>query len=133
MNKNHTEEMGLNENSNFFCTMTTLKIKGQATREGTLRYASRFGLNGFRVMPKTHWSVSRLGLGTFRLASESDHSPAKTTIVTKAIESGFNLIDTSSHFGHGGAERIIGRGLNEMIHGKGRAFKRDVRVQLHLF
>ena len=55
--------------------------------------------------------VSQLGMGTFRL-----HPSLKEHALTLkvALQSGINLIDTSSTYTYGGAEELIGTTLQEL-------------------
>lgn len=78
-----------------------------ATSEGTLRYAKRHSnlSHGFRQLGKSNLTVSQVGFGSYRVRENSlDHREA----LQLALQSGCNLIDTSTNYTDGESERLIG-------------------------
>jgi aryl-alcohol dehydrogenase-like predicted oxidoreductase len=89
-------------------------ISGFATAEGTLRFKDRFPeLSGeFNVLGKTNLICSPVGFGTYRCdVRVAEHKAA----LAKAIRMGVNLIDTSSNYANGDAERLIGEVLRAAL------------------
>lgn len=91
-----------------------------ANIEGTQRFFSRYRHQGklksqATVLGKTGLHVSRIGFGGYRVRDdESTHHEA----LTLALTSGCNLIDTSSNYGDGASERLVGDVLGELIEAK---------------
>ncbi len=66
----------------------------------------------YNQLGDTTLHVSEAGFGTYRISSESeDHQLA----LVHAIKQGINLIDTSSNYGDGDAESVIGKVINQLI------------------
>ncbi|KND02332.1 uncharacterized protein SPPG_02805 [Spizellomyces punctatus DAOM BR117] len=85
---------------------------GRATVEGTKRYAEQFASLAYSNVPKTGWTVSASGFGGYRIRKDvEEHENA----LSLALESGINVIDTSSHFENGSSEELIGRVLDKRI------------------
>ncbi|KAF9195248.1 hypothetical protein BGZ50_004886 [Haplosporangium sp. Z 11] len=64
------------------------------------------------TLPKRGLVLSKLGFGAYRTNSaQSQHRDA----LVKAIQAGVNVIDTSTHFGHGASETFIGDVLADMF------------------
>ncbi|MBC9782896.1 aldo/keto reductase [Heliobacterium chlorum] len=85
--------------------------KGAATFEGTRRYAHCHPSLTYRILGATGLSVSEAGFGAYRIDdSDEEHQKA----LYKALLSGINLIDTSSNYGDGRSEEIIGEVLNRL-------------------
>ncbi|CAB4400392.1 unnamed protein product [Rhizophagus irregularis] len=61
---------------------------------------------------KTGQIVSRLGFGGYRINRNDD---SHKVALEKAIKSGINVIDTSTHFEFGESEEVIGKVLNNAI------------------
>jgi hypothetical protein len=76
---------------------------------GTLGYESKFRDMKFVDIQKLGLKVSRIGMGTFRMRKPHE------SVLESAICSGINIIDTSSHFGSGEAERVIGQTLTSLF------------------
>ena len=91
-----------------------------ATPEGTSRYMTKqidakMPAGAFSTFGRTGLKASRLGFGTYRVTTKhSAHSEA----LLKAISSGTNVIDTSTNYGDGDAERCIGNVLHELFEKK---------------
>ncbi len=62
------------------------------------------------VLGRTGLTVSNVGFGSYRA---SEHDPDHRDALRLALRSGVNLIDTSSNYGDGGSERLIGEVLAE--------------------
>ncbi len=99
--------------------MTTLepKLSGNATPEGTARYAARFVATGipetaFRLLGTTGLTTSLLGFGSYRIDEET---PAHAAALSKALREGCNLIDTSTNYSDGSSETCIGITLQSLI------------------
>lgn len=83
-------------------------IGGRATAEGTERRAG--GRPGYRAPGMTGLTVSAVGFGGYR-TGRSD--PAHRAALRAALESGVNLVDTSSNYVLGDSERLVGEVLAE--------------------
>jgi aryl-alcohol dehydrogenase-like predicted oxidoreductase len=88
-------------------------IAGHATAEGTARYVARFADR----LPAEHFRelrgvrTSSLGLGTY-LGREDDATDALyRRAVTRALERGFNVLDTAVNYRHQRSERAVGAAL----------------------
>jgi len=82
-----------------------------ATREGTsLFFQERRGSQTPRVLGKTGLLISGLGFGTYRTSTAN---AAAREALTLALRLGINLIDTSTNYENGSAERLIGQVLEE--------------------
>lgn len=92
-------------------------IGGRATPEGTRRFLERLDATDGWARPfgSTGLMVSALGFGTYRvLDTEQDHVEA----FTEALRfGGVNLIDTSTNYGAGGAERAVGEVVSQLTEG----------------
>ncbi|HEX2055170.1 MAG TPA: aldo/keto reductase, partial [Nitrospiraceae bacterium] len=95
------------------------RLKGSATVQGTARYAGRkIGTvspalaQGFNTWGKTGLTGSRLGFGTYRVATqEAEHREA----LIKALRGGCNVIDTSTNYMDGDSERLVGAVLTHLV------------------
>lgn len=54
-----------------------------------------------------------LGLGTWRMGESGAHRAAEVAAVRRALELGYQLIDTAEMYGEGGAEQVVGQALAE--------------------
>ena len=80
------------------------RVAGQATPEDTGKLAAARP-TAFKELGSTGLKVSRLGFGGYRVDDETvDHEQA----LLAALDAGVNLIDTSSNYGDGASERLIG-------------------------
>ncbi len=88
-----------------------------ATTEGTQAYFEKLGTDripqhAIRTFGKTGWRVSGIGFGGYRIHHNSaEHGKA----LRHALLNGINLIDTSSNYGDGGSEMLIGNLLQQMF------------------
>jgi aryl-alcohol dehydrogenase-like predicted oxidoreductase len=104
-------------------------IAGQATAEGTARYVARFADR----VPDEHFRelrgirLSSLGLGTY-LGREDDATDALYRgAVGRALERGFNVLDTAVNYRHQRSERAVGAALAAAI-GRGAIARDEVVV-----
>ncbi len=87
-------------------------LSGKATREGTQALAERYGAERYRRLGRSGLWVSQAGFGSYRVdAAVAAHKEA----LRAALQSGINLIDTSSNYADGGSERLIGEVLTELV------------------
>jgi diketogulonate reductase-like aldo/keto reductase len=63
----------------------------------------------------TPLSLPVLGLGTWRFGEAQASRAAEIHSVRTALELGYRLIDTAEMYGEGGAEEVVGAGLNDAI------------------
>ena len=101
-------------------TTIAVRLPGQATAEGTRRYAIRSDRIGYRPFGFSGLTTSTLGFGGYRV---HDHSSEHRAALQEALASGINLIDTSTNYLDGGSERLIGSVLSDRI--DAGALKRD--------
>ena len=89
-------------------------ISGRATPEATAAFAAQHANLQFRILGNTELSVSQAGFGSYRVDPQiHNHHIA----LRQAVQSGINLIDTSSNYGGGGSEQLIGYLLGTLIAG----------------
>jgi uncharacterized protein len=104
------------------------RVEGRATREGTARYAARFaaalGPDATAELGTTGLSAARVGFGSYRV---DDTGPGFAEALSRALERGCNLVDTSTNYGNGGSERLIGSVLGDLL-GKGALARDEVIV-----
>ena len=87
-------------------------IEGYATPEGTHAYGEQHRVLNYSELNSTGILVSQAGFGCYRLdprVKKHEHS------LRKALLSGVNLIDTSSNYGDGGSEELVGAVLEDLI------------------
>ena len=87
------------------------RLRGAATVEGTRRGAESFEA-GARVLGRTGFSVSPVGFGGYRVREES---PLHRRALADALRGGVNLIDTSTNYGDGRSERLVGMVLTNLV------------------
>ncbi|HFQ92555.1 MAG TPA: aldo/keto reductase, partial [Anaerolineae bacterium] len=89
-------------------------IPGKATAEGTAKYAAGHEGLAYATLGDTGLSVSQAGFGGYRVVKDNGrHEQA----LRFALQNGINLIDTSSNYGDGRSEELIGRIVTELIDG----------------
>ncbi len=92
-------------------------IPGLATEEATKAYADRIWKDNPQISPN-NWrvleglTVSKIGFGTYRINGDAGQEEA----LKKSLREGLNLIDTSSNYMAGEAEKTVGKVLAELIH-----------------
>lgn len=82
-------------------------IEGYCTKEGSLEYFSRiFGSDYENATNELdEIKISRIGFGSYRV---SRGNSIFASAIEKSLLNGINLIDTSSNYGDGGSESLIG-------------------------
>ncbi|KAF9984829.1 hypothetical protein BGZ65_012517 [Modicella reniformis] len=85
---------------------------------------SRYPMLPSATIPKRGLVLSKLGFGAYRV---NDSTPAHRVALTMAIQSGVNVIDTSSHFGHGTSETFVGNTLQDLIQ-QGKVKREEIVV-----
>ncbi|WP_420630586.1 aldo/keto reductase [Candidatus Leptofilum sp.] len=89
-----------------------MSIPGKATAVATQHYFQQHHSISTSTIPELDWQISQTGFGSYRVAiGQKNHEQA----LRQALQSGINLIDTSSNYGDGGSERLIGRVMAELI------------------
>ena len=86
-------------------------IPGFATSDGTRKYLARFQTSA-RPLGSTGLMTSALGFGSYRV---DEHEPGAGESLALALQSGCNLIDTSTNYRDGGSERLIGQVLSKGV------------------
>jgi len=99
-------------------------LKGFATHEGTRSHAEQNSSLDYGELNGTGLLASQAGFGCYRV-DQTDPQHEKS--LRKALLSGINLIDTSSNYGDGGAERLVGEVLEAMA-SSGEIARRSVIV-----
>jgi aryl-alcohol dehydrogenase-like predicted oxidoreductase len=99
-------------------------ITGKATPDGTATWSRDHPQLGYRPLFAGGPLVSQAGFGTYRtiIGHETHHQA-----LSYALTHGINLIDTSSNYGDGSSERLVGQVLNELI-GQGQLTREAVVV-----
>ena len=86
-------------------------LTGHATPEDTQAYADKHPEIDYRPLDETGLLVSPAGFGGYRVdVSVGDHHQA----LRHALLNGVNLIDTSSNYGGGGSEKLVGTVLRRL-------------------
>jgi hypothetical protein len=76
--------------------------------EVTLEEARTLPASAYVPLGRTGRTVSRVGFGTYRV---DDRHPAQREALELALDSGINLIDTSTNYGDGHSELLVGQVL----------------------
>lgn len=96
-------------------------MTGSATLEATARYRDRFrgkaAENHFRN-EQNLW-LSSVGIGTYLGNADEATDGNYTEAITRAVELGVNVIDTSSNYRFQRSERSAGKALNELTTHRG--------------
>ena len=119
--------LGIGRLSSAAAAFSRRGIAGRATAEGTSRFFERhYRLNDIalndadldqleprlqRVMPRTGWSISRLGFGT-NLAPRRGGISIPLAV---AFSNSINVIDTSPTFNEGTTELDVGEALSGLL------------------
>jgi hypothetical protein len=88
---------------------------GRATPAGTAKRTERLGEQACATLADTGLVVSGIGFGGYRV---DDVHPEHRAALELALRSGINLIDTSTNYGDGRSERLIGEVLTQLIDGR---------------
>ena len=87
-------------------------IKGYATHTGTTAYAAQHANVAYNAIGPDRLHVSQAGFGCYRISTGVRvHAAA----LAQALQSGINLIDTSTNYADGGSERLVGDVLQRML------------------
>ena len=87
-----------------------MQYSGYATQESTENHFYNFQKQQPSVLGKTNLKVSQAGMGMYRMADgQTEHKNA----LIAAIQSGINIIDTSSNYADGESEILLGKVLQE--------------------
>jgi len=85
---------------------------GHATVQETTNRSGFFPELTYQSLGQTGWQISQVGFGGYRITDgDEDHEAA----LRDAVLRGVNLIDTSSNYGDGGSERLIGRVVADLV------------------
>jgi aryl-alcohol dehydrogenase-like predicted oxidoreductase len=86
-------------------------LQGFATQKGTKSYAVQNSSLGYGELGGTGLLASQAGFGCYRVdLTDPEHEKS----LRKALLSGINLIDTSSNYGDGKAEELVGKVLEDL-------------------
>ncbi len=89
-----------------------MRILGKATTAATTNYFQQHPAVCTTTLSGLGWQISQAGFGSYRVSlGQKSHEQA----LRQALQGGINLIDSSSNYGDGEAERLIGRVLTEQI------------------
>ncbi|MEM9455724.1 MAG: aldo/keto reductase [Myxococcota bacterium] len=91
--------------------MSESRLVGAATVEGTRRGAESFGA-GARTLGRTGYTVSPVGFGGYRVR---DDSALHRRALADALRGGVNLVDTSTNYGDGRSETLVGMVLANLV------------------
>jgi hypothetical protein len=91
--------------------MSEPRLSGAATPEGTRRGAESFDA-GARTLGRTGYTVSPVGFGGYRVR---DDSPLHRRALADALRGGVNLVDTSTNYGDGRSETLVGMVLANLV------------------
>ncbi|KAF9185808.1 hypothetical protein BGZ49_004243 [Haplosporangium sp. Z 27] len=101
-----------NNNLNKFILLSRRSFNSSATPDATAEFLAKHPALPTATIPKRGLVLSKLGFGAYRV---NDSQPAHRAALLKAIQAGVNVIDTSSHFGHGASETFIGITLEDLF------------------
>ncbi len=83
-----------------------------ATKQGTQALIRKFPEMPYRSLGSSGLQVTPAGFGSYRVHITSDQ---QQQALRRALSQGINLIDTSSNYGDGGSEELIGAVVKSMI------------------
>ncbi|KAF8925003.1 hypothetical protein BGZ58_001229 [Dissophora ornata] len=87
-------------------------FNNSATPDATAAFLAKHPALPTATIPKRGLVLSKLGFGAYRV---NYSQPAHRAALVKAIQAGVNVIDTSSHFGHGASETFVGNTLQDLF------------------
>jgi aryl-alcohol dehydrogenase-like predicted oxidoreductase len=94
-------------------------IRGFATAEGTAAYRARLGARAVDRHFRS-WrglTLSSLGIGTYLGAEDEATDRAYQTAVRRALELGWNVVDSAINYRHQRSERSVGEALRALVTG----------------
>lgn len=83
-----------------------------STLEKTYKFSEKYSNIKYKRLGKTGYQVSICGFGTYRV---DYRIPEHVKALSYAIQSGINLVDTSSNYSDGGSETLVGNAVNGLI------------------
>ncbi|MDE2090151.1 MAG: aldo/keto reductase [Gammaproteobacteria bacterium] len=94
-------------------------IEGYAAPEATRAYEERHGHDTaagyFSDFPRTRIRLSSIGVGTFPGPATPEQDARTAAIVSRALQSGLNVIDTAAHYRYGRALASVGAGVRDAL------------------
>lgn len=93
-------------------------IQGHATAQATRAYAEAHGELGeghYSDFLKTRIRLSSIGVGTFPGEPSVEVDAAYAAIVSRALQSGLNVIDTGAHYRYGRSLAAVGAGVRDAL------------------
>ncbi len=92
-------------------------IQGFASAEGTAAYRARLGASAVPEHFRS-WrglTLSSVGIGTYLGAEDDPTDRAYREAVTRALETGINVVDSAVNYRHQRSERAIGAALRALV------------------
>ena len=90
-------------------------ISGNATLEGTEKFAKNSGVNQGNFKTFGNLFLSNVGIGTYLGDADARTDELVTDAVKQSIQSGINVIDTAINYRSQKAERSVGKAISELI------------------
>jgi len=90
-------------------------ISGNATLEGTTKFAEDSGIAHVNFKRFTNLLLSNVGIGTYLGDADSKTDELVTNAVKQSILSGINVVDTAINYRSQKAERSVGKAITELI------------------
>jgi len=94
-------------------------LRGYATPEATRAYAAVHGAHAgdghYSDFLRTRVRLSSIGVGTFPGVASAQVDSAVGSIVSRALRSGINVVDTAAHYRYGRALAAVGAGLRDAL------------------
>jgi aryl-alcohol dehydrogenase-like predicted oxidoreductase len=91
------------------------RLNGRATVEATGKQVQAFSELDYRPFGRTGLLVSAVGFGGYRVDATT---PPFEEALEHALRQGINLVDTSTNYGDGGSELLVGR-VAQRLHNEG--------------
>src|SRR5438270_5162079 len=89
-------------------------LEGQATAEGTARYAAKFAAAGkAHFRPALGVTLSSLGIGTYLGRDDAATDASYAQSVRRALQLGINVVDTAINYRNQRSERAVGAAIRE--------------------
>lgn len=89
-----------------------MRLSGFATPEATKKVSQHLRSDSYVTLPKSDLTISQIGFGTYRVNNDNENH--YDSLIT-ALQNGVNLVDTSSNYGNGHSEMLVGRALHDLI------------------
>lgn len=94
------------------------RIQGHATAEATRRYAeghAELGEGHYSDFVKTRVRLSSIGVGSFPGEPSVEVDAAYAALISRALQSGLNVVDTAAHYRYGRSLAAVGAGVRDAI------------------